>query len=214
MSKKEVHYIERLLLGFSNKNIKIFEWGSGGSTIYFPRFLSAQDIDYEWISLEYNRRWYEKVKSNSSDNPHTSIKLFDVGNDNLRQRYTDMEAYIEYPKTLSTRFDLIVVDGRKRRRCLLVAREKLKDNGVVVLHDAERSYYHSAFARFPDGRFVSPTMWRGRMTEPNKIKKLSNYIISFYYRVIYILFVAPVHIAREVYVRYLLKKEKQKSKAG
>ena len=48
MSKKEILYIEGLLLSFGNKNIEVLEWGSGSSTVYFPHFLSTQDIEYEW----------------------------------------------------------------------------------------------------------------------------------------------------------------------
>jgi len=215
MSKKEILYIERFLLGFRGRHIRILEWGSGGSTVYFPRFLNAQGIDYEWTSLEYNKRWYEKVKLDISDNPHVSVKLFDVGNDYLRQRLVNMEEYILYPKILDTMFDLIIVDGRKRRRCLLVAKEKLNEGGLVVLHDAWRSYYHCAFEYFPDRRFVSPTMWRGKLTNPSASEKLLNCIISFYYRVVFTLFIAPVYAAREMYVRHLLRKEeRQKSKQG
>lgn len=212
MSKREVRYIERLLLGFSKRKIRILEWGSGGSTIYFPHFLSTQDIEYEWTSLEYNRRWYEKVKSDSASNSHVSVELFDVRNNHLYQRNTDMDKYVIYPSTLGKVFDLVLIDGRKRRRCILEARKMLTENGVVFLHDAQRSYYHCAFEHFPDRCFVGPTMWRGKMTNPSAGKKLLNCVMSFYYRVVFVLFIAPVYKAKRIYSRYLLwKRERQKS---
>ena len=54
---------------------------------------------------------------------------------------SDLEAYVTYPAGLGKRFDLIYIDGRARYHCLKVARRLVKDDGVIVVHDAARGYY-------------------------------------------------------------------------
>ena len=206
MNKKEVRFVERMLTSFVDRPIQVLEWGSGGSTAYFSGFLDERSIEYKWVSIEYNRAWYEKVKADVTGNSRVSLVLFDVGNNHLRQRNTDMEEYITYPKTLGTRFDLIIVDGRKRRRCLLEARTLIKENGVVILHDAGRPYYHCAFPHYPDRRFVGPTMWRGKVQKLPHMQIFFNQIVSVYYRVLFLLFFIPYHRVKRMYSRYLMKK--------
>lgn len=214
MGRDDIHAIERALLKLGEMHLRILEWGSGGSTIHFTRFLCEHDISYEWISLEYNKRWHKSVVDATKRDPHIKVVLFDVGNNHLYQRDTDMDKYVAYPSTLEKAFDLVLIDGRKRRRCILEARKMLTEDGVVFLHDAQRSYYHCAFGHFPDRCFVGPTMWRGKMTNPSAGKKLLNCIMSFYYRVVFVLFIAPVYKAKRIYSRYLVwKRERQKPKA-
>jgi len=210
MSRKDAQYIERALLEHKNAPLRVLEWGSGGSTVYFSYFLNEHGIDYRWVSLEYNRAWYEKVKSDCANNPRVSLTLFETDKKSLRQRNIDMEEYITYPHTLNTEFDLIIVDGRKRRRCLVEAQKLLKEDGVVVLHDAWRPYYHCALCSFPDRRFISPTMWRGIMREPSRIMRVSNIFATFFYRTIFFIFYAPFFKLKRIYSRYLMWKRKQR----
>jgi hypothetical protein len=56
-------------------------------------------------------------------------------------------------------YDAIIVDGRMRRRCLLQARGLLRsDTSTVILHDADRAYYHPALA---GGKFGPRRVWVG-----------------------------------------------------
>ena len=160
MTATDISLIEKLLLDLNKANLNILEWGSGGSTKYFTGFLTSKGIDYNWLSLEYNGAWCEKIAAFHI--PNTTIVLFDVGNTNLKQRYTNMDDYIRYPMNLDKKFDFILVDGRKRRRCLLNASKLLNAGGVVVLHDAERTYYHSAFSSYKTSKFLSNTLWMGQ----------------------------------------------------
>jgi hypothetical protein len=53
-------------------------------------------------------------------------------------------------------YDLIFIDGREREKCLMVAQGKLKPNGIVIIHDAERESYQEwikqyLFVFFEDG---------------------------------------------------------------
>lgn len=193
MSKKEIKKIEDELksLSIGGGKLKILEWGSGGSTVYFSKFLKNIGIPYKWISIEYNKNWYEKVKNQIEGDPGTDIKLFDVGNNHLRQKNNEMNEYVNYPNTLGEEFDFIFVDGRKRRRCLIEAEKFLKPKGVVFLHDAQRKYYHCAFNIFDGGRFMSMFLWRGDKNIITSQEKMINNLRFIYFRVLYLLFVVP-----------------------
>jgi hypothetical protein len=80
-------------------------------------------------------------------------------------RHADLDTYVAGPSLLDLRFDAILVDGRKRRRCLLEARRLVADDGVVILHDAQRPYYHCAFSAYPASRRVGDELWVG-MPQP------------------------------------------------
>ena len=58
-------------------------------------------------------------------------------------------------------YSLAVIDGRKRRRCLLESARLLSPTGYAILHDAWRSYYHCAFNSFRSGRRFGDEWWIG-----------------------------------------------------
>lgn len=161
MDEKDIREIENILLNKKSKKLDILEWGSGGSTEYFTNFLIKSNIQFSWTSLEYNKSWYEKVLKLNLKN--VILILFDVGNNKLKQRYTNMDDYVNYPISLNKKFDIILVDGRKRRRCMIIASKILKDNGTVLLHDAQRKYYSCSLKYFKWGKFLSKNLWSGNV---------------------------------------------------
>lgn len=164
MSDKDANIIEDLLKycadnKASGRCMQCLEWGAGGSTVYFPELLEAMAI-YRWLSLEHDLEWFEKVlKETQVRELHTHLVLFPE-NDPHKQ---PMEQYVNYPFTTHARFDFVLVDGRKRRRCLITASKLLAPGGVVVLHDAEREYYHSAFEHYTAHERVGDKLWIGRV---------------------------------------------------
>lgn len=172
MTDDQIAHVEHLLLGRcqarqgTDRPVRVYEWGSGGSTYHFASLLQHAEVPYTWWSVEYNKRWWECVYEATRHLSGVSVRLHDVGNDRLKQRRTDMDAYVddifEY-REYGTKFDLVLVDGRKRRRCLLNASQVLAPGGVVVLHDASRKYYHCAFDAYKSGLFLDPDLWVGRM---------------------------------------------------
>lgn len=183
MKESEIKALEKVFLFLAKKRntLNILEWGSGGSTVYFTDFLKNLRIDYKWLSLEYNKDWYEEIQKLKADDTNTKIVLFDVDNNELKQRHTNMDAYVGYSATLGQKFDFILVDGRKRRRCILEAKKLLSDGGVVALHDAYRKYYHCAFKNFSYSRFLKISLWVGKNKQPNFWEKATNMIINKFY---------------------------------
>ena len=87
-----------------------------------------------------------------------------------------MSDYFNYPSSLGVKFNLILIDGRRRRECLETASRLVTPTGVVVLHDAERPENQGAFVLYQgSGQFVcenqSPVpggvqrLWVGRTTQ-------------------------------------------------
>lgn len=88
--------------------------------------------------------------------------------------YSDFEDYINFPDKYKY-FDFILIDGRARKDCLIKAYEILKENGIVVLHDANRKYYHQPFSMYKyqllirDDHTEEGGIWigsKGRSIEP------------------------------------------------
>jgi len=98
--------------------------------------------------------------------------VFDAGDlrpfdpDRDRDRDADLDDYVTLPGSLEMRFDIVLVDGRKRRRCLLEASRLLNDAGIVVLHDAWRAYYQCAFDAYPFARRIGDMLWVGAQRDP------------------------------------------------
>lgn len=138
------------------------EWGAGGSTIQFPEFLHKLGHSFDYVSIEYNLAWYQKVVGEISARSLSSVQVrLEQCDGNPHKE--PMDSYVDYPLTLGKRFNFMFVDGRKRRRCLLVASRLLAPGGVVILHDAEREWYHSAFQEFTNHSQMGDKLWIGRM---------------------------------------------------
>ncbi|MEN9390560.1 MAG: hypothetical protein RLZZ283_660 [Candidatus Parcubacteria bacterium] len=171
MWDSEVRAIERMLLACPSDVIEVLEWGSGGSTVYFTQFLKKHGRKYRWTSLEYNKAWYEKIRDAVANDPNVELVYFEVGNNWVRQQKTNMDTYVDFPKTRDTRYDITLADGRKRRRCMLIAKDFLKPTGIALLHDAERHYYQCSWSAYPSGRLVTMRLWAGSLAPATATSK-------------------------------------------
>lgn len=157
MSDEEIGYIRDKILKMakSRDRIDVLEWGSGYSTKYYTELMLKNGIEYSWDTMEYSRGWYEKVKNWRLKN----VRAYLFPTENPEE--SDMNEFVKFPATLKKKYDLIIVDGRKRVRCMLEAKKLLKKNGIVILHDADRKNYHEAFKFYKKGKLVMPKLWVG-----------------------------------------------------
>jgi hypothetical protein len=130
---------DRAQIGVRIRGQSVLEWGSGGSTRLFAPLARS------WTSFEHDPAWAKAVRALLI--PRTEVYWIELG-----------EHYADAPLHMGRRWDVAIIDGRLRRRCLLTA-AKVAD--VVLLHDAERTYYHCAFSVFAYGRFLSKDLWEG-----------------------------------------------------
>jgi len=144
----------------------VFEWGSGGSTLYIAK--RAKKI----ISVEHNKSWQKKVATTAkawdvancrcflvppepvpigkSDKKRTSAdpKLYLTGVGKIAKPYRKMGMYASFEKYVKVvdkyaddTFDLVFVDGRARNSCVMHARAKIRRGGFLMLDDAQRRRY-------------------------------------------------------------------------
>ncbi|MBV6646611.1 MAG: class I SAM-dependent methyltransferase [Cyclobacteriaceae bacterium] len=143
-SKPYMKYREMIILEEIFKNFQpatVLEWGAGYSTLYFPQMI--QDLN-QWLSIENSSEWVDKVTTKNHNRavevryiPENTNPWTDEHNDGS---YDDLRNYVDYPSEKAP-FDCILIDGRARSACLRKAFEIIKDEGIVIVHDANREYY-------------------------------------------------------------------------
>lgn len=171
MSATQTRCFERELLRLANPRLDVLEWGCGGSTYYYTQFLERHGIPYSWTSIEHKAEWADMITQALA--AKTNVKIFTK---------TDWDEYVGFPATLGRQFDLILVDGRQRQRCLQQAHMLVKTRGVVLLHDATRTRYRGGFARYSDVRFLCYDLMRGTLQPLSPLRRFTNALNrAFYY---------------------------------
>ncbi len=161
MNDDDIRCISKELL--SRNKVDVLEWGTGNSTLYFTELLKGTDIKFRWDSIEHNPKWYKHVQDNNK-NVELKIHLFQHENPLNKATVNDapMDDYVNVPRMLWRKYDVIIVDGMKRIRCLKMARQFMKEDAVLFLHDAERTCYHSTLKEYK-GKFLTKTLWMGKI---------------------------------------------------
>ncbi len=112
-----------------NKDMSVFEYGSGMSTMYFRdrvKFIK---------SVEHNKGWYDNVKNGLKDSNSDIMYIpLDEDGDYCRAAQRDSEKY-----------DIILVDGRDRINCCKQSIKSLKDSGIFIFDDSDREEYQEVF---------------------------------------------------------------------
>lgn len=124
--------------------ITALEWGSGNSTLYFSSFLQEGS---HWHALEHNQEWSTLVQQRIQHASRNDISLHSIPNNTAFNDgvddgdFSSFYDYVLFPLDLDTKFDFILVDGRARVDCMRLGWKLLKDDGIMVLHDAQRQEY-------------------------------------------------------------------------
>jgi len=96
---------------------RVLEFGSGSSTRYWEQRGGTV------VAVEHNVEWYRRMRPSLS--PRTNYILA-----------TDEETYVA-PVDADQRFDVIVIDGIHRRRCVESALRFRAEGGIVVLDNSD-----------------------------------------------------------------------------
>ena len=146
-NKESIPWMNYPFIDFLNeklqKNLVVFEYGSGFSTIFFAKRTKKV------ISIEYNKDWYHKVKDLLKENCDNAEVQYSELNDsyvNAIERYTENE-----------KCDIVVVDGRKRVKCAKLAYNHLSEKGVVIFDDSHREYYKEGLNFYKEKGYKSIT---------------------------------------------------------
>lgn len=115
-----------------SKEMRVFEWGCGGSTEWWASKVS------QIISVEHNQEWYKK----------TTEKLADVDENLIKVNFIKLEyngEYSSFIKNYTKYFDIIVIDGRDRINCVKNALFAIKDDGIIIWDNSERQEYNEGY---------------------------------------------------------------------
>jgi len=140
---------ERFLREILRKDMKIFEYGSGSSTLYFSRRVA------QVFSIEHHQGWFEQLQQmidqQALKNVDCRLIEPETVNENQDPAYLSSlplyhhETFEIYVKSIDTfpdeYFDLVMIDGRARTDCIARAKNKIKCGGYLVVDNSERKHY-------------------------------------------------------------------------
>lgn len=127
-----------MIVSYLKPEYVMFEWGSGGSTLYFPKFVKL------YYTVESQAHWFKIVSLFVSKDEelrkkvfmnYTPIPIYDYSSTTLT--HDDFKAYVECIKLIPDKLDVILVDGDNKSRvfCALEALKHIDENTIVFIHD-------------------------------------------------------------------------------
>lgn len=144
-------FLGRLL----NKKMRVYEYGAGGSTLFFAKRAA------EVISVEHDPAWAEEISQvlKKKGYRNARVNFIEAKKDVTLPDPdpTDPDGYVsgapefkgysfrDYAESIDSfpdgTFDLIMIDGRARPSCFKHAEPKLKKHGYLILDNSERPEY-------------------------------------------------------------------------
>ena len=137
----------------------VFEYGGGGSTLFFATKVR------ELVTVEHNKEWFdgltremkkhnlvkwsgyfiEPEEAGSTNHLVTSNPDHYFSGDEKFHSKTFRNYASVIDKYGDEYFDVVLIDGRARPSCLKHSLNKIKKNGLLILDNADRSYYLEEF---------------------------------------------------------------------
>lgn len=127
----------KFLESYLTPDTKLFEWGSGRSTIWFAERAGSV------VSIEHDPKWHAVVMSRlqerSLDHAHCRlIRVPDDPDERDRQYWEDPPYVSVVDEFKDDSLDVILIDGLYRQACTLRAIPKLRDGGLLVIDNARQ----------------------------------------------------------------------------
>jgi hypothetical protein len=137
----------------SLNGLRIFEYGSGGSTLFWSEKGAS------CVSIEHDTAWYTKVRALLLHYPQIDYRCVapvNTSNEAIADP-ADPDSYIsslsmyqsfsflEYVSQIDAfpdnYFDVVLIDGRARPSCIKHSANKVSINGILILDNSDREYY-------------------------------------------------------------------------
>jgi hypothetical protein len=134
------------LQNFIKPEMKVLEFGCGGSTLFFARHAS------QVISVEDDPGWFEIMTEKTKSFPGVMIRHFPVDPVYVGGEFASNMAEIASTHSYQSyvfgasdieegSMDILVIDGRARVGCLRHNLSKLKRDGIVLFDNTDRIAY-------------------------------------------------------------------------
>jgi hypothetical protein len=151
MTDEEINKVTYYL----KKDFDMFEWGSGGSTLYFSKFVK------KYISVEHDDEWYKVVGDIIKKQNIKNVEYYNIKPNTKLYYFLDLtsyknkfeedwnitinkktivpifyKSYINFITKLNIdRFDTILIDGRARLYCAISALPYMDKDSIMFIHD-------------------------------------------------------------------------------
>jgi len=131
------------------ENKRVFEYGSGGSTLYWlSRNMLSVSVEHDpgWfelvrvhleISMEMDYRLVQPQKSVAKVSLDIADPLLYLSGDTRFQGYNFKNYASQIDTFPDEYFDVVLVDGRARPACIMHSAPKVKVNGLLILDNAD-----------------------------------------------------------------------------
>jgi len=147
LTLKAIKWLEKNL----KPNMTVFEYGSGGSTIFIAKRVS------KIVSVEHDSFWYNKVLEVMKEKSIYNCKyiLLEPDEGDFKSEYgyksytsqkreyrnKNFRKYVQSIDRFENNFDVILIDGRARPSCIAHAIPKIRPGGYLILDDSQRKRY-------------------------------------------------------------------------
>ncbi|MDN3204719.1 hypothetical protein [Algoriphagus sediminis] len=145
------HYAYERLKGLVKPDMRVLEFGMGGSTLFF------RNLGAEVYSFEHDEQWFNNVKGEleADDKVHLNLIKPEVNDPTIDSNYSSEHGLFSEGLTWKAYahgadhfdkefFDIILIDGRARPQCLRNSISKLKKGGILVFDNSDRDSYQEA----------------------------------------------------------------------
>ncbi|MCM4161415.1 FkbM family methyltransferase [Antarcticibacterium flavum] len=120
-----IHFLKQRL----NKDLVVFEYGSGNSTIWYSKRVK------QVVSVEHNVEWFNKIKSRVSNSSNVDYIFKNLGSGEYQNEILNY----------NNAFHIVVIDGLQRVQCSLNTLGALKEDGVIIWDNSDRSEYEEGY---------------------------------------------------------------------
>lgn len=138
--------------GWLKPDMRVFEYGSGDSSLFFARRVAKVDsVEHDHA---FGHKMEEVIRTRGVANltlhvipPEFDGQTLPYSGTTFRSLSRDFtqHSFERYVRTIEafedSAFDVILVDGRARASCIVTSEPKLKPTGCLLLDNAERPEY-------------------------------------------------------------------------
>lgn len=128
-----IHFITQKL---ENTSFKVFEYGSGNSTLWFAPKVKSM------LSVEHDKVFFDLKKNEISALSNVAYECIPLE-----------EGYSAKILEFTNEFDIIVIDGRDRVACAKNCINALKEDGIVIWDNSDRTEYEEGYEHFRQNGF-------------------------------------------------------------
>ena len=121
----------------------VFEYGSGQSTLWWAKRTAKV------VSVEHNREWADRLRRRLPDK--AEVLFHDAQSD----------AYVQAANRYGGRYDIVVIDGRRRVKSVMNCLDGLSERGVIIWDNSEREYYRGGYEFLAENGFKPPLNFYG-----------------------------------------------------